>query len=89
MFRLLTREKNRPRVRTTCGRPASDDDAWAAREDDARKGGLLLSSSPLLLLSSFSLLLPFFSLNRPPTVEINRRQSILVVSPSSERSTYR
>ncbi|RWW21815.1 hypothetical protein GW17_00014021, partial [Ensete ventricosum] len=65
-------------------------------EEDAGIGGmyaLLFSSSPLLLL------LPFFSLNRPltidfslnrmPTTEIDRRRSILVVPPGSERSAYR
>ncbi|RRT63954.1 hypothetical protein B296_00030714 [Ensete ventricosum] len=55
-----------------------------AGEDDVGKGGmyhLLLSSSLLLLL----LLLPFFSLNRPATTEIDRRRSILAV-PLGSRS---
>ncbi|RWV80851.1 hypothetical protein GW17_00057804 [Ensete ventricosum] len=79
-----------------CRRPAGKDTHGRRRrvgKDGTRKGDmypLLLSYSPLLL-SSFPLLLllPFFSLNRPLTTEIDRRWSIFVAPPDSERSAYR
>ncbi|RWW26187.1 hypothetical protein GW17_00009452 [Ensete ventricosum] len=53
----------------------------------AGKDGARYSSSPLI--SSFLLLLlPFFSLNRPPMGEIDCRQSILAVLPGSEWFAY-
>ncbi|RZR93186.1 hypothetical protein BHM03_00021626 [Ensete ventricosum] len=68
------------------------------RRQCAGEDGARFSSSPLLF-SSFPLLLPFFSLNRPPivnfsvnrslTVEIDRRGRFLAVPPDSERSAYR
>ncbi|RWW34807.1 hypothetical protein GW17_00000391 [Ensete ventricosum] len=65
-------------------------DPWAAR---ARERGIS-SSFPLVLLPLhfFFLNRPRavdFSLNQPPTAEIDCRRSILVVPPGSGRSTYR
>ncbi|RZR80121.1 hypothetical protein BHM03_00006048 [Ensete ventricosum] len=75
--------------------PAGEDGAratrgwrWRTGEDGAGKGLLsspLLSSLPLLLLPFFSLNRPptiDFSLNQQPTAKIDRRQSI---SPSIDR----
>ncbi|RRT62877.1 hypothetical protein B296_00038662, partial [Ensete ventricosum] len=59
---------------------------WRAGEDDER----YFFSSSSFFFSFFNRPLTVnFSLNQPPTAEIDRRQSILAVPPGGGRSAYR
>ncbi|RZR84465.1 hypothetical protein BHM03_00011304 [Ensete ventricosum] len=74
-FRLLVREKNRPRAReaTARRRPAGCDGVRATR-GQRRRAGEDDTRYFFLLFLLFLLLLPFFSLNPPLTVDFSLNQ---------------